>query len=91
VLLVRQLLDGVQRLGVGPAEVGVRLAHAGHERRARAVDDGHAGGGQRAQAAPDALDAVALDQDFARKGLLPGTVENANVREEDVGHGISPM
>ena len=43
VLLVRHLLDRVERLGVGPAEVRVRLAHAGHQGRAGAVDHRHPG------------------------------------------------
>ena len=37
------LLDRVQRLGVGPAEVRVRLAHARHQRGAGAVDHRDAG------------------------------------------------
>jgi hypothetical protein len=86
VLLVRQLLDGVERLRVRPAEVRVRLAHARHQRRAGAVDHGDPGDRQGPRAAPDALDPVALDQDLAGVGLGAGTVDDADVGEQNVGH-----
>ena len=86
VLLVRHLLDGVQRLGVGPAEVRVRLAHAGHQGRAGPVDHRHPGGGEAARAPADARDPVALYQQLPRVGLRAGGVDYAYVREEDVRH-----
>ena len=70
VLLVRHLLDRVQRLRVGPAEVRVRLAHSRHERRARTVDHRHAGDRHAARAARDARDAF-LDQDSPGWGCAP--------------------
>ena len=64
----------------------MRVAEAGHQRRAHAVDDrlpAAPGAGRQARRALGHLpDAIALDDDFAGVGIFAGAVENANVGED---------
>ena len=88
VLLERHALEIAEAGRVVPGKVRVRLDHPGHQGRARAVDDRHAGRGQRARPAADAGDAVALDQDLARIRLGAGAVDDAHIGEEHTPHAL---
>ena len=88
VLLQRHGLDARERGRVVPREVRVGLAHAGHQGRAGTVDDARVAGRDRRGAAADLADAVALHQDAAGVRVLAGAVEDADVGEEGVGHGV---
>jgi hypothetical protein len=90
VLLGRHPLDRVEARLVVPGEVRVRLDHARHQERARAVDHLRAEHRVRrlAVAGPrDAADPVALHEHVAGERRLAAAVEDAHVGEEDVGHG----
>ena len=73
---------------VVPREVGVRLDQAGHEGGAAAVHRGHAAAGQGAGAPGHAGDAIALHQHLAGVGRGAAGIEDPDIGEEDVRHGL---
>src|SRR4029453_18883172 len=90
VLLGGRALDLAEAGLIVPGEVGVRLDEAGHEGGAATVHHGHPAHGQRARAPGHAGDAIALHQHLAGVGRGAARVQDPNVREEDVGHGLLP-
>ena len=81
-------LDRVDAGRVVPGQMQMRVDHAGHQRRAHAVDHRRAAvppPRSRAEArgaAGDLLDAVALDQHLAGVGIFAGGIEDAHIGEE---------
>lgn len=69
-LLRRHRGESVERATVGPTEVRVRVAHAGHEGAALAVEDARVGEVLRLEFLADGDDPLALDQDVAPVRLL---------------------
>jgi hypothetical protein len=73
VLLGRHHLDRIDPRRIVPGEMQVRVAKAGHQRRAHAVDDrlpAASAGGKARRALRHLPDSIALDDDLARVGVL---------------------
>src|SRR5215472_7762477 len=68
----------------------MRLGHPGHQSGACGIDGGDAARGDGADAARHARDAIALDQHFAGVGLRPRAVEDPDVAEQHIRHGVNP-
>ena len=72
----------------------MRVDHAGHQRRAHAVDHGGAGRRRRGRAvargaARDLLDAVALHQHLAGVGIFAGRIEDAHIGEQHIAGAVA--
>jgi len=74
-----------------PGQMGMGVDHAGHQRRALAVDH-HVGLGRidRRLVAQNVGDAIALDHDRAGEGRTAGPVENRNIADQ-LPHEGSPL
>jgi len=81
VLLDRQSGQAVEVATVVPAEVGVSVAQAGHQRPAAALDHPGTGGGPGIHRA-DRGDVVVIDQDIARVRPRTGGVQNGHIVEQ---------
>ncbi len=88
VLFQRHQLDRVQGRGVVPGQMHMGFGHARHQSGAGGIDHLHACNRCRASAARYARDAIALDQNLARIGLGAGAVDDPNIREQNIGHGL---